>query len=194
MVEGAGGRGTRLQIWTIFESHFSHLKTARCWLAGVLTGRGRGGMLRERSVTNPEISIQLSDLNISHHFLYFRWGTDKVQWRNRERARTCLNIHTAPSISSGVIPAIALMELWHPDTMVTISQSEARAETAGPMRGLGCLVCSITLFSIRIMAAWRIMSRLAPFIMMTNAHANIRRIPSFIKLCWESGVYFIVGV
>ena len=88
---GSWGRA-RLQIWTIFESHFSHLKTARCCLAACWQG-GRGGMLRERerSVSNPEISIQNSEdqnnICCSNIFLYFRWDTDKVQWRNRERER-----------------------------------------------------------------------------------------------------------
>ena len=52
-------------------------------------------------------------------------------------------------------------------------------------------MCSITLISIRIMAARVISSRLAPFIMMTNAHANISNtvcIPSLCEL-WESIFY-----
>lgn len=57
---GGGGEETRLQILTIFESHFSYLKTARCWLGRVLTGArrtGRAGMLIVRSLSVDDIHI-----------------------------------------------------------------------------------------------------------------------------------------
>ena len=79
--------------------------------------RGQGRNVEsERSVSNPEISIQqYSYENIWNIASPFSSSMEKKILLKCndviERAKTCLNIHTAPSINCGVIPAIALMEL-----------------------------------------------------------------------------------
>ena len=76
--------------------------------------RGRGGMLRVRDQF-PILRSQYSYENIWDIAAPFSSSMEKKILLKcndvTERAKTCLNIHTAPSINCGVIPAIALMEL-----------------------------------------------------------------------------------